>query len=307
MSDEVVLRRGRPKGSKNVGYYWRSSHKCWVTKIKNKHVPLLDEYGHKIRIRDVDENILVQARDRVRCLYASNVNITLRGLVDASNVNITLQQLVDTYISTHELKWAKSTTECRRPSLNRFTRAHPTVAATCVTPNMVHRYMDKVKMESDHFIRLIKQLYKWAVKARMILVDPLKGLKPLKDRQSKAHICVYFTRDDNHPEVVKIGKSTSPGYTDRFKAFKTGCYHPNGPSYTTLAYLNYDDENRLHKHLRRLNLNNFIQKDRRGNREMFRYESPIPEMVEYLNQCNGQPPNKDWFKKFKVVPLRLAA
>ena len=41
--------KGRKRGSRNRGYFFRASHKLWCANAGGKFVPLLDEHGERLR------------------------------------------------------------------------------------------------------------------------------------------------------------------------------------------------------------------------------------------------------------------
>ena len=75
------MARKRRKRGRNRGYFYRSSHKCWVATAGNRFVPLTDPNGNRIRDPEADQNELRDAYARFR-LTQPNDNGTALPLAE---------------------------------------------------------------------------------------------------------------------------------------------------------------------------------------------------------------------------------
>ena len=100
-------KRGRPKGSRNRGYFYRDS-RGWFTKdTAGRFVPLADEDGEQLRDQHTPESAIKLAY--ARYLTSQKPKPSANG--------VTLLEVCDRYLAFAEKTAAATTIDCRRRTL----------------------------------------------------------------------------------------------------------------------------------------------------------------------------------------------
>lgn len=99
--------RGRKRGSRNKGFFYRRSHGVWCANVGGRFVPLTDERGERLRAADCP---LITVKDAyARFLKTQPKRSTANG--------VTLEQVCNYYLSRAKQESRESTVEKRADTL----------------------------------------------------------------------------------------------------------------------------------------------------------------------------------------------
>src|SRR4029079_6867113 len=108
--------KGRCRGSRNKGYFYRKSHKVWVAKADGKMVPLTDANGDRLRDPNTPEATLKEAH--ARFLLSQPKRPT-------AGTKLTVDELATRYLDNiKQTKGAESTFDYRAPVLFDFVHGY---------------------------------------------------------------------------------------------------------------------------------------------------------------------------------------
>jgi len=191
--------KGRRKGSRNKGYFYRSSHKVWVAQVGGRMIPLTDQAGNRIRDPEAAKAILEDAYARFR--------LTLPQQQSAGD-RPTLHQLAAAYLkSINQTNGAKATLQYRKAVLydlcegfgakwlgkekhakpsDRIHDGYGSMAAEDLRPHHVYDWLSKHpgwgQGATRMSIQAIRRMLCYGKECGLLKENPIKGIRIPKGR-----------------------------------------------------------------------------------------------------------------------------
>jgi integrase len=205
MPKAATSRRGRAKGSRNRGYYYRSG-RGWGAKIDGRYVPLTYANGDRMR----SENTPLA---EVKAAYVRLIVAPAQQTVESDGV--TVEQVCTAYLQHVKHSGAESTFIARRVTLFDFCIGLPSRFIPNGKPkpkpkksDYAHKGFGRIEVASlkplhlDQWlqshkgwkgcrrtrIQAVKRAFNYAVESGLIAVNPIKGYKTPKQRGRVTYI-----------------------------------------------------------------------------------------------------------------------
>jgi site-specific recombinase XerD len=185
--------RGRRKGSKNKGFFWRASHKAWYAKsAAGQFVPLASEDGERLRDQHAPEASIKEAYARFLLAHkpVAGSGMTVWDLAQHYFAHIertngaasTLKARADTLfdLSTgYPSKWREAK---RKPAAaDRLHEGYGKMAAEQLRPHHIFAWLDKHpgwgQGGSRMRLQAIKRMMNFGKESGLIEKNPLRGMK----------------------------------------------------------------------------------------------------------------------------------
>lgn len=185
--------RGRRKGARTKGYFYRTSHKVWCARQGNRFVPLTDESGERLRDKHAPEIVVKEAHARfllARRRVRDDGGMTLWDLAQHYLAHIgrtkgavaTLESRADTFFDLctgYSRKWRKS--KAKPAAKDRIHIGFGKLAAVDFRPHHIHTWLDAHPKwgEGGNRMRLqaIKRMLNFGAESGLIEKNPLRGMK----------------------------------------------------------------------------------------------------------------------------------